>query len=169
VVGGRFEGLGGTFIPPYCPDILDPDYRHFLIGRGLAFGSRSLAVDGPTKKFMKGVTTMNSNDDKKKCPYCAEIIKQEAIKCRFCGSWLGKKPVRRWTRSRDKKMILGVCAGLAKQFNIDAAPIRLAFIIATIAGGWGLLAYLILWPLMPWEEKSGNMTNFNKNNLEREK
>jgi phage shock protein PspC (stress-responsive transcriptional regulator) len=43
---------------------------------------------------------------------------------------------------------------LAKQFNIDATPIRLAFILATIAGGWGILAYLILWALMPWEKRA---------------
>jgi signal transduction histidine kinase len=49
--------------------------------------------------------------------------------------------------AEDRKL-LGVCASLARQFNVSAAFVRIAFIVLTIAGGVGValygLAYIVM-------------------------
>lgn len=52
-------------------------------------------------------------------------------------------------RSRDKKLICGVCAGIGEYFNIDPTVIRLAFALFSCMGGSGILAYLIASVIMP--------------------
>lgn len=52
-------------------------------------------------------------------------------------------------RSRDKKLICGVCAGIGEYFNIDPTVIRLAFALFVCMGGSGILAYLIASVIMP--------------------
>ena len=52
-------------------------------------------------------------------------------------------------RSRDKKLICGVCAGIGEYFNIDPTVIRLAFALFTCMGGSGVVAYLIAAVIMP--------------------
>jgi len=90
------------------------------------------------------------------CPYCAEEIRTEAVKCRFCGSRLdGNVLAMEWTRHEDGKMIAGVCAGLADQFDISVTVVRLAFVLACIIGGGvGILVYVVLWVIMPLERSS---------------
>jgi phage shock protein C len=55
-------------------------------------------------------------------------------------------------RSKSNRMIAGVCGGLAEFFGISSFWIRLAFIIALIPGGVpGILAYIIIWMIVPSE------------------
>lgn len=92
-------------------------------------------------------------DALKRCPYCAEEIRPEARKCRYCGSFLelGSPLTRTWYRSHQGKMIAGVCAGLAEQFGISITVVRLAFLLGTlIGGGMGIVIYLVLWVVMPY-------------------
>ncbi len=55
-------------------------------------------------------------------------------------------------RSRDDRWIAGVCGGLAEALNVQTVYLRLAFALFVVVGGSGVLAYLVLWALMPRPE-----------------
>jgi len=52
-------------------------------------------------------------------------------------------------RSGTDRLVGGVCGGLAEYSGIDALLWRVGFVGLTIAGGAGVLVYLLLWVLMP--------------------
>lgn len=58
---------------------------------------------------------------------------------------------KKLTRSRRHKVFGGVCGGLAQYFNIDPIIIRIIFVVLTIAQGMGILAYIIMWIVIPEE------------------
>jgi phage shock protein PspC (stress-responsive transcriptional regulator) len=62
---------------------------------------------------------------------------------------------KRLYRDTENAMVAGVSSGLAAYFGIDAVIIRLIFILLTFSGGAGILAYLILWIVVP-EAKSNS-------------
>ncbi len=51
-------------------------------------------------------------------------------------------------RDSEDKIISGLCAGLAKYFDIDPLWVRLAFVVGTLLNGLGLLIYLVMWLLL---------------------
>ena len=54
-------------------------------------------------------------------------------------------------RSRDDRMIGGVCGGLGEFFGIDPTWMRLLFVLLTIFGGSGVLVYLVMLLIVPEE------------------
>ena len=84
-------------------------------------------------------------DTMKRCTDCAEEMRVEARKCPHCGA--RTEPLH---RDVEGKKLAGVCAALGRQLNVDAALVRVAFVVAlAVSGGTALLAYLLLWGFTP--------------------
>lgn len=56
---------------------------------------------------------------------------------------------RKLYRSRNQRMVAGVCGGLAEYFNVDATLIRVLFLVLAVVGGSGLAIYLVMWIIVP--------------------
>jgi phage shock protein PspC (stress-responsive transcriptional regulator) len=82
-------------------------------------------------------------------------------------------------RSTADKMIGGVAGGLAEYFDIDPTIVRVLFVVVTLVGGGGILAYIILWIVVPEKpyqippmqgasttEDAGEKGNFNSDSNE---
>ena len=52
-------------------------------------------------------------------------------------------------RNPENKMLAGVCSGIADYFNIDPTLVRLGWVLFSLLGGSGLLAYIIAAIIMP--------------------
>lgn len=61
------------------------------------------------------------------------------------------RPGRRLIRSREDKMIAGVCGGLARYFDVDPVLVRIVVAALSVLGGFGAIAYAAAWLLVPQE------------------
>ena len=55
------------------------------------------------------------------------------------------------TRPRSRRRIAGVCAGLARRFDVSPTLVRLLFVASCLLPGPQVLLYLALWVIMPSE------------------
>lgn len=52
-------------------------------------------------------------------------------------------------KSRNQKMVAGVCGGIAEYFNIDPTLVRLGFVALSFMLGGGLLVYIVAAIVIP--------------------
>ena len=52
-------------------------------------------------------------------------------------------------KSSVNKKLCGVCGGIAEYFIVDPTVVRLLWVLFSVAGGAGLLAYIIAAIIMP--------------------
>ena len=58
---------------------------------------------------------------------------------------------KRMLRSRDQRMIAGICGGIAEYFNVDPTLVRLGWVLLTVAYFAGIFAYAVCWFIIPEE------------------
>ncbi len=80
---------------------------------------------------------------------------------------------RKLFRNTDDKMIGGVCSGIGAYLGVSEVVMRVVFLISFFAFGTGLLAYIILWIIIPeaktaTEKLQMRGSNIDINNIERE-
>ncbi len=93
------------------------------------------------------------------CPNCQKDIAAGSKFCYNCGARQPETaapsapPVyavrKRLVRSTNDRKIAGVCAGVADYFDIDTTLVRVLWLLATLIPGPNLLAYIILWIVVP--------------------
>lgn len=86
------------------------------------------------------------------CNYCGRVIQDDAAVCAYCGIRVGATLARtRLARPRLGRKIAGVCLGFSEYFDIDVTLVRVVWLITAFMTGFGFLAYLIAWIIMPEE------------------
>ncbi len=62
---------------------------------------------------------------------------------------------RRLFRSREDRLVGGVAGGIGAYFGVDPVIVRLVFVVLAVAGGGGILAYVIAWIVIPEAPEDG--------------
>ena len=59
----------------------------------------------------------------------------------------------RLRRDSRHKMVAGVCAGIARRYGLSRGGLRAAFVVSCVLPGPQILAYLLLWIVIPEDDE----------------
>lgn len=86
------------------------------------------------------------------CNYCGKVIPDDAQLCAYCGKRVaGAIARKRLVRPRTGRKIAGVCQGFAEYFDLDVALVRIVWVLCSLFGLAGLIAYIAAWIVVPEE------------------
>ncbi len=71
---------------------------------------------------------------------------------RRAGRTVDGAPRPRLERSRSDRIVAGVASGIGHHLGIEPLTVRIAFVVLSIAAGFGIVVYLLAWLLAPEEE-----------------
>jgi phage shock protein C len=95
------------------------------------------------------------------CPQCGKQVDPNARFCAACGAtvtaaapppFAGDIPTQRTahlTRSRENRMIAGICAGYALYYGWDLNLVRILTFLLILFTGIGAIVYLAAWVIIP--------------------
>ena len=107
-----------------------------------------------------------------RCPKCGEPLERDDLFCMVCGSkvipdlkapgtsnqtiksqpnkYISTSGAKKLYRSRNDRVVLGVCGGIGEYLDIDPAIIRILFILVFLfSSGLPLLAYILFALFVP--------------------
>jgi phage shock protein C len=94
------------------------------------------------------------------CPQCGTQIDSNARFCANCGAAIHSAfstttgipysyPRAQLTRSRENRMIAGICSGLARYYGWDLNLVRILTLLIILFTGVGAIVYLVAWVIIP--------------------
>lgn len=87
------------------------------------------------------------------CTNCGNEQREDDRYCPRCGVRLQgsgqPESGRPLLLDKRNKKIAGVCAGFARYFEVDLILVRVLWLIVALTTGFGFVAYLAAWIIMP--------------------
>ena len=89
------------------------------------------------------------------CARCGSSLGYEARFCSVCGApaaggGVMSRTFRHLERPRGRRLVAGVCAGIADHYRLELPWVRVAAVLlALFSSGAGVVAYVVFWIVMP--------------------